>query len=317
MTAATLSAADLDRAAAAIASARRPLVTGLVDADAAVAAAACDVAEAADAAIDPGSPETSRVAGPLVARIGSVTAAAEELRDRADLVVLWFCDPERAAPGFVARLIAPPLPDGPRHAIAVGPHAVLPTGDHRRHVGLAATAAVDLARLVEALIRGVAIDEAAGNPTALAAAREVAAAVAAARTVGIVSDWRHDAVGLASWSTAALVRTIAHVKPAFELPLGERHDAALAVCAWRYGAAGGIEQAARAGGRFLPAEADAVRLIARRDIDCVVIVGHATGAVSEALARADEGLAVLRLPADEDQLRRLADRIRIHRKPAA
>jgi hypothetical protein len=317
MTAATLSAAELDRAAAAIASARRTLVTGLVDATAVVAKAACDVAEAAGAAIDPGSWETSRVAGPLVARIGAVTAAAEELRDRADLVVLWFCDPERIAPGLVARLIGPPLPGGSRRTIAVGPHAVVPPGESHRHVDLTAAAAVDLARLVEALIRGVALDEAAGDPAALAAAREVAAAVSAAHTVGIVSDWRDDALGLASWSTASLVRAIAHVKPAFELPLGERDDPALAVCAWRYGAAGAIEQADRAGARFLPAEADAERLIARHDVDCVVVVGHATGAVAGALARADGGRAVIHVPADAGQLGRLADRIRMHREPAA
>ena len=317
MTAATFPAADLDRAAAAIATARRTLVTGLVAASAEAAAAACDVAEAAGATVDPGSPDTARVAGPLIARIGFVTAAAEELRDRADLIVLWFCDPERAAPGFGGRFLAPAIDGASRRTLAVGPDATLTPGDHQRHVAAPATHAVDLARLVEALIRGAAIDEGIGDSSTLAAAREVAAAVAAARTVGVVSDWRDDAVGLAAWSTTSLVRTIAHVKPAFELPLGERDDAALAVCTWRYGAAGAIARADRAGGRFLPAEADAERLIARREVDCVVVVGEATSAVEVAVAQSGVDLTVVRLAADADQLRRLAERIRTIRGPAA
>ena len=113
------------------------------------------------------------------------------------------------------------------------------------------------------------------------------------------------------------MRTIAHVKPAFELPLGERDDAALAVCTWRYGAAGAIARADRAGGRFLPAEADAERLIARREVDCVVVVGEATSAVEVAVAQSGVDLTVVRLAADADQLRRLAERIRTIRGPAA
>ena len=297
------------RAVEAITTARRTLITGLVAADAAVAVAACDLAEAAGAAIDPGSPETARVSGPILARIGGVTAAPEELRDRADLAILWFCDPERSAPGFIERFVAPPVNGMPRHTLAVGPADGHMNGPHHHHGGIATAAAVDLARLVEAVIRDIAIDGAACSLAALAAAREIAAAIAAARTVAIVTDWSADDVGLAAWSTASLVRAVAHEKPAFEVPLGDRDDAAVAACTWRYGAAGAIERADRHGGRFLPAEADAVRLLDRREVDCVVVVGEATANVAAAIDRAAGAVSVVRLAADASALRSLAARI--------
>ena len=309
MTADAFADADLDRAAAAIAAARWPLLTGLVAADAAVALAACDLAESVDAAVDPGSPETSRIIGPLVARIGSVTAAPEELRDRADLVLLWFCDPEASWPGFLDRFVAPAPGTVRRRTIAVGPRDVSVSGTDHRHVIAAADTAIDAARLVEALIRDVGIDEAACGSWALAAAREVAAAIAAARSVALVTDWSADAVGLAAWSAASLVRSLAHAKPAFEIQLGERNDAAIAVCTWRYGAAGAIDRANREGGRFRPTEADAGRLIDRREADCVIVVGDATAEVAAALERAGDAIAIVRLPAHADTLRRLVARV--------
>ncbi len=297
------------RAVEAITTARHTLLTGLFAADAAVAVAACDLAEAAGAAIDPGSPETARVSGPILARIGGVTAAPEELRDRADLAILWFCDPERSAPGFIERFVAPPVNGMPRHTLAVGPADGHMNGPHHHHCGIATAAAVDLARLVEAVIRDIAIDGDACGLAALAAAREIAAAMAAARTVAIVTDWSADDVGLAAWSTASLVRAVAHEKPAFEVPLGDRDDAAVAACTWRYGAAGAIERADRYGGRFLPAEADAVRLLDRREVDCVVVVGEATAKVAAAIDRAAGAVSVVRLAADASALRSLAARI--------
>jgi formylmethanofuran dehydrogenase subunit B len=98
------------------------------------------------------------------------------------------------------------------------------------------------------------------------------------------------------------------MKPAFEVPLGDRDDDAVAVCTWRYGAAGAIDRADRGGGRFRAAEGDAVRLIDRGEVDCVVVVGEPTAHVAAAIARA-AGLSVVRLPADEAALRPLAARV--------
>jgi formylmethanofuran dehydrogenase subunit B len=285
-----------DRAAATIGAARRVLVTGLVGATADLCRAACDLAERFGAAFDPGAPETARVLGPTLARIGGVTAVPEELRDRADLVVLWFWSGARDHSAFLERFVVPPPHAGSRTTLAVGPHDVRTAGTTHRHLAVPASAAIDTARIVEALDAGLAIDGHA-DTAAVTAARALAEAVQKSACVAIVSDWSDDALGLGPWSTAALVRRLARGRPAFEVPLGERDDAAIAVAAWRYGAAGAIEVADRTGGRFLPAEGDAVRLIERRDVDCVIVVGDATPEVTAALARAGDAIAVVRVAA--------------------
>ena len=119
--AAMLREAAIDRAAAMITTARQVLVTGLADASLEAITTACDLAEAVGAAIDAGGSEMSQASGPTIARAGEVTAEWEELRDRADLVIFWFCDPAATHPRFIERFVAPPTAAGiPRHTIAIG-----------------------------------------------------------------------------------------------------------------------------------------------------------------------------------------------------
>ena len=102
-----------------------------------------------------------------------------------------------------------------------------------------------------------------------------------------------------------LVRTIAHRKPAFEIPLvGLGSKPAANVLTWRYGAAGAIAKVDRAGGRFLPGEASAVRLIERGEIDCVVVVGGLAASVAEALRERKGSVSVITLDdPDPDRLK--------------
>ena len=101
--------AAIERAAEVLVSARRVLVTGLANAPLEAIAVACDLAESLGAAVDTGLPESARAAGPTIARAGEVTAAFEELRDRADLVIFWCCDPTKSHPRFIERFVAPPI----------------------------------------------------------------------------------------------------------------------------------------------------------------------------------------------------------------
>ena len=94
---ATITAA-LDRAAGLVESARRVLVVGLADATLEAISAACDIAEVIGGGIDTGAADTASPLGPVAVRAGAVTADFEELRDRADLVILWFCDANAAQP---------------------------------------------------------------------------------------------------------------------------------------------------------------------------------------------------------------------------
>jgi hypothetical protein len=278
----------MERTAAALLAARRVLVTGFAAARVEAATLACDLAEAMAAAVDPGDDDCARVTGPTIARIGAVTADREELRDRADLVLLWFCDPD---PAFVAGWLAPPTASGrPRRVIAVGPH---PSAAARTHVHADRAAAFDLARLLHAAVGGVTVP-ATPEPLAAAAAA-VQKAIADAACVAIVTA-HADPIGLEPWSLVGLVRALAHQKPAFEVPL-ETAGAGAAVCTWRYGAAGAIARADRTGAAFLPAECDALRLVARGEVDGIVAIGPLPAAVEEAIAARADALTVIRTDA--------------------
>lgn len=273
-----------DHAVSRLTRARRVLLTGLVGCSAEAAVAACDLAEAVGAAIDFGQPDLARPAGPTIARAGEVTAAPEEMRDRADLVILWGCDPAAVHPDLAAML---PLTA-----------TILP-------LPLRGAAAVDAAGLLVDLLRG-GPPPAAGGPI-VAACVAARAAIDAASCVAIVTDDAADPLGLEAWSVVRLVRAIAHDKPAFEIPLrAGDHAAAAAVCTWRYGAAGAIARADRAGGRFLPAEASARRLVERGEVDCVVVVGRVADDVARAIATRGDTLAVIHVDDDPAAIHALA-----------
>lgn len=288
--------------AAALVAARRVLITGFATASVETAALACDLAEAVHAAVDPGDHDCSRVAGPTIARIGAVTADPAELRDRADLVLLWFCDPDDVDSAFATNWITPPTTGGqPRRVIAVGPHR---SAAAQTYVPADSPSAIDLARLVHAAVVGLPVPPPPGPLAAATAA--VQAAVAEAACVAFVTA-HADPVGLEPWSLVGLVRAIAHRTPAFEVPLVGGGPGA-AVCTWRYGAAGAIAGADRMGGAFQPAEADARRLIERSEVDCVVAVGRLPAAIEAAIEARGRHLTVIR--ADESSLPGLVAAVR-------
>lgn len=287
-------------AAAALVAARRVLVTGFAAAPAETAALACDLAEALGAAVDPGAGDCGPIAGPTIARVGSVTADPDELRDRADLVVFWFCGGSVRAGAFRTAFATPATATGrPRRVLAVGPEAA-----PHDHVAVPRNGAVDLARLLHAAVAGVAMPP---PPPPLAAAYDTLRAdLDAAGCIAFVTD-HDDPTGLDPWSLAGLVRTLAHAKPAFEVPLVPAGEAA-AVCTWRYGAAGAIARADRDGAAFLPAECDALRLVSRGEVDAVVAAGPLSAAVEAAVAARGDALTLVR--ADERSLPALLAAVR-------
>jgi len=287
--------AAVTQAAALLVAARRVLVTGLRDATLEATLAACDLAEELAAAVDVGDPELATATGPTTARVGRVTAEWDELRDRADLVVFWNCDPRATHPRFVERFVLPPLADGRRrHTIAVGAAAVLPPGPHDLHVPLPADLSVEAARCLQLVLDGGRLADVVPPPL-VAAATTIATAIRSASCVAFVTA-AGGAVGLEGWSIARVVGGIAHSLPAFELPLGG-YPGAAAVCTWRYGAAGGIDRADPMGGRFLPGEASATRLIERGEVDAVLAAGGLGHDVAAALAAVGPRLPVVRIAA--------------------
>ena len=277
--------AALAAAATLLGTARRVLVTGLGEATLGALAAAGDIAEFLGAAIDAGDPAVALASGPTIARSGEVTAAFEDLRDRADVVVVWFADPATSHPRFFERFLAPRA-----RVIAVGQGAVagaiaIPPADE-----------VTALRWLTAQARGVVFPLPAGDlATAVA---HVGGAVAAATCLGVVTVERPAGSGVAEWALAEWVRAEAHRRPAFAVPLpggvGTASGNAAGVAAvstWRYGGPGAIARADRCGGTFRPTEADALRLITRGEVDAVLVVGRPRPAVAAALHAAGGRLA--------------------------
>jgi len=281
-------------------------VTGLADATLEAIQAACDVAEAAGGAIDAAAAEVASPAAPLAARAGSITADVAELRDRADLVLLWSADPDALEPGLEVDMLAAPLADGSRRrVIAVGPEPIA----GGRHLPLPARASVDAARLLEALLLGHPVPS--GNPATdvvAEACRELASEIREANCVGIVTCPAADPLGLALWAINLLVRTISHERPAFSVPLAagpagrlDNAAGAAAVLTWRYGASGGIARADRLGGDFRPAECSAAAMIDRGEVDLVLAVGRLPAEVEGAIASRAADLAVIRIDDRSDE----------------
>jgi len=301
--------AAIGAAATLLAASRRVLVTGLAGATLEAITGGCDIAETLGAAVDAGAADTARPIGPLLTRVGGVTADWEELRDRADLVILWFHDPSLSHPRFSERFLDPPLPHGRRRQVfVVGP--AVPGG--YRHLPLPATAATDAARALEIMLSGVAgaspVPAGTTDPAIATASAALHAAIADAECVAIVTGPpltvpTGDDTGIDAWSISHLVQALAHRLPAFEIPLGPgiaggaggNVAGAAAVCTWRYGAAGGIARADRDGGEFRPAEDDASRLITRGEIDGVLAVGELPATVEAALVAAGPAPAVVRV----------------------
>ena len=296
--------AAIARAALLLVSARRVLVTGLAAATLEGVAAACDLAETLAAAVDAGGPDVAQAAGPTIARIGAVTASWEELRDRADLVVFWHCDPADSHPRFLERFVRAPLACGRhRFTIAVGSRPVLEPQPHHRHLPLPDAAAVEAARCLHVRLLG----GMAGDAAIASACTALNEAVAAAACVAFVTRSGRDCVGLEPWSMAALVRSLAHEKAAFEVPLGAGLvgpgpdvAGAAAVCTWRYGAAGAITRADRLGGGFAAAEGDARRLVARGEVDAVLMLGPPREPLAAVLRGHDDPPAVVRIESGSD-----------------
>ena len=296
---------------------RRVLVTGLAGATLEAIGQACDLAELLGAAIDAGAAESAITAGPTVARVGAVTAGWEELRDRADLVLLWFCDPTLSHPRFSELFLLPQGSNFTRRTIAVGPDSVLGLCPTHRHCPLPSGMAVAAARALQARLTRPNAQPIPADPLSHAASMTVCVsllveAITAAKCVVIVtggctgSDLEKghsvDPLGLKPWSVGHLVRAMAHVKQAFEIPLGPgiwasgaNAAGAAAICTWRYGAAGAIARADALGSEFLPAEADAARLITRGEVDCVLAVGPLEKALEAAIAGRRESISVVRV----------------------
>jgi len=298
-------ASAIQLAAGRLAGCRRVLVTGCQDATLETVTAAADLAEQLGAAFDAGAAEAAQICGPVAARIGRVTADFEELRDRSDCVLIWCTDPAGSHPRFIERFLTPSCAQGERKVFVIGADPAAAAAQGWTHVPIpqdqAAEAAVTLQAMLHEQVEGSTPLTPERRPASWHLLEPQLAVVAEAcreaGCVGVVSGGcPADATGMTAVAVSRLVITLAHRKPAFEVPLSAGASSAgpapaAAVSTWRYGAAGAVAVADRDGGTLAPAEADAGRLIERSEVDGVVVVGQPPEAVLKAMAGFD-GLVI-------------------------
>jgi formylmethanofuran dehydrogenase subunit B len=97
----------LDEAAAILGRARAPLVYGLGQATCEAQRAAVALAEKIGAVIDPAGPLLDGASGFAFQTLGASTATLGDIRDRAELVVVWRADPATTHPRLLERLNLP------------------------------------------------------------------------------------------------------------------------------------------------------------------------------------------------------------------
>jgi formylmethanofuran dehydrogenase subunit B len=259
----TLGAA-LDEAAAILARARAPLVYGLGRASCETQRAAVALADMLGATIDPAGPLLDGAAGAAYAERGASSATLGELRDRAELVVVWRADPAVTHPRLLERLR---LPARDRTLVVVDERRTETAGAADVFVELAPGDDVAALRSLNALARDVTAATGAPAP----ALGGLAGRLRGARGTAIVHHIRGYAAALA---LNALVRDLCRDGHAVALTLRHEANAAGAedVLAWQTGFPAAVSLA---GGRprAHPGELSAAAVLARGDADAALVVG--------------------------------------------
>lgn len=293
-------------AATRLLSAHRPLLTGLASTTIDTIQIACRIADCIDAAVDANAHDNSFLTAPTTIRVGKVSADFEELRDRADLAIFWGVDPSIKSTRFIERFIQPKLHDGSRRTISVGMTPAIAPSLHNLHFPVPEDQLVSLARLVDAQLTQKRVRDSSCDLRDIA--NQLKNSIDAARCVGFVSTKTVETTGLVNWSLSQLIRSLAHQKPCFEIPLNQSASlgggnlaGAGAVCTWRFGSSGAIPLASSSGSMFLPAEADAQRLIKRNEIDCIFIVGRISPQIKELLTKSSDPKSVIHITDESNQ----------------
>ena len=272
--------AALDEAAAILASARAPLVYGLGRTTCETQRAAVALAEAIGATIDPAGPLLDGASGLASQARGASTATLGDVRDRAEIVVVWSADPVVTHPRLLERLR---LPDRGRELVVVDERrtstaeladAYLELPARPRHRG-----ALDAAR---ARPRGIAARNGARCRRSPTSPRGCAAAATSRSCTTFAGTWRRSALH-------ALVRDLCRVTHAVTVTLRHEANAAGAedVLAWQTGYPAAVSFA-NGGPRANPTELSATAVLDRGEADAALVVAsdpleHLPAAAAERL----------------------------------
>ena len=252
----------LDEAAAILADARVPLVYGLGQASCEAQRTAVALAEAIGAVIDPAGPLLDGASGLAFQARGASTATLGDVRDRADLVVVWRADPVVTHPRLLERLR---LPGAGRELVVVDERRTATAEEADTFLELPADRDVEALWTLRALVRDKPV--APFEPPL----DDLAARLRGARSVAILQHVHGtvEALGL-----HALVRDLCQDTHAVAVTLRREGNAAGAedVLAWQTGYPSAVSFA---GGRprSSPGELSAAAVLERGDADAALVVG--------------------------------------------
>ncbi len=287
--------AALAAAAELLVRARRPLVYGLAQATVESQRVAVALAERLGGVLDPAGSSAHAGAARAFRTLGAVTATLGEARSLAELLVFWGIDPDAVHPGFSDHYLAPvPEAHAPgRLAVDVGEARGPAHADER--VAVDPEGEVDLLWALRASALGRRVEPPPGSDpgwTELVhglAQRLTCAHYAVLFFEAEPPPARRDPLrALALTALAAEVKSPARLRVIGVRPPGNAHGAET-VLTWQTGYPSAVDFAAGYP-RYGPGEYDAEHLLARGEVDAVLLVGTGGGddlplAAAAALAR--------------------------------
>jgi formylmethanofuran dehydrogenase subunit B len=269
----------LDEAAAILRRARMPLVYGLGQTSCEAQRVAVGLAEAIGAVIDPAGPLLDGAAGRAFQARGASTATLGEVRDRAEIVVVWRADPATTHPRLFERLR---LPDDNRELVVVDERRTATAELADTFVELAADRDVEALSTMRTLVQEQPVAGAEPDP-ALGALVE---RLCECRNGAIL---HHVPGQLEALALGAFVRDLARATHVVSVTLRHEGNAAGAedVLAWQTGYPAAVSFATGSP-RTSPGELGAAAVLERGDADAALVVGsdplgHLPAAAAERL----------------------------------
>jgi formylmethanofuran dehydrogenase subunit B len=262
----------VETSAAILGQARLPLVCGLGQTDCESQRAAVALAESVGAVIDPAGPRDDGSFGAAAQAIGPSTATLGELRDRAELVLVWRADPVVTNPRLLPRLRL----DGAGRA--AGRTLVVVDGQHTataeeadEFIQLPPELDFEALWAMRALVRDIPLDRDLASGLPLEALEHLAGRLSAC---GYGAVLHGPAAYVNALALLALVRDLARIAHVVTLPLRQDGNARGAedVLAWQTGYPAAVSFARRHP-RARPGEFSAAALLERDETDAALIVG--------------------------------------------
>jgi formylmethanofuran dehydrogenase subunit B len=267
--------AALDEAAAILARARAPLVYGLGRTTCETQRAAVALADAIGATIDPAGPLLDGTSGLAFQARGASTATLGDVRDRAEVVVLWHADPLTTHPRLLERLR---LPGAGRELVVVDTRRTATAEQADTFVELDADGEVEALWALRSFVQDENDD---GSPLGALAAR-----LRACRNGAVLHHVRGTVEALA---LGGLVRDLARATHLVSVTLRRESNASGAedVLAWQSGYPAAVSFAT-GHPRANPGELSAAAVLARGDADAALVVAsdpldHLPAAAAERL----------------------------------